>query len=521
MSHRARRRGRRASEPPLADELRRRQPEIFAAWQHATRGGTPVRTRITGRLLELVHLRLAAMEAGRDPELTGEVAADGVALADLIEDTTTLRQAIHRVLASDATARAIAVIDRLLDEAMIVFSRQAAAGADAATAKAARELAFLAEATATLSASLDYGATLEQISRLAVPALADRCVVDLVERDGRVRRVRMAPDETDDIVATAPLEAARARVIASGEPVLVPEAERAAADREAGPPPSSFLIVPLPARGAIGKTLGAITWIGVGARRYGPEDVALATELARRAALAIENARLYEDARQAVHAREQLLAVVSHDLRNPLGAIAIVVPLLRESHGHDPVVGRQLAIVDRSIERMKQLIADLLDTATIEAGRLAIAPHDVDAISLVQDAITLHEPLAADRKLRLRWTCPRELRVHGDPQRVEQVLGNLIGNAIKFCRAGDTISVEVAREDHHVRFTVADTGPGIAPDDVFHLFEPYWSAGRHARQGAGLGLYISKGIIEAHGGTIGVESELDRGTRFYFTLPLA
>ena len=169
---------------------------------------------------------------------------------------------------------------------------------------------------------------------------------------------------------------------------------------------------------------------------------------------------------------------------------------------------------------MERLIGDLLDMAGIQAGRLAVEKKPEDLRELLSEALDLQEALAREKGLRL----VRELELDGatvpcDRGRVHQVLTNLIGNAIKFCSPGDTITVRATRRERDVEIAIRDTGPGIAPGALPHVFDPYWSAREHAQQGTGLGLYIARGIVEAHGGRMGATSELGVGSTFTFTLP--
>jgi signal transduction histidine kinase len=235
-----------------------------------------------------------------------------------------------------------------------------------------------------------------------------------------------------------------------------------------------------------------------------------------------EHARVVREAQQAVRAREDLLAVVSHDLRNPLGAIDLSAAMLLQRVDGDARAKKQVETIRRSSERMEHMISELLDMASIQAGRLALDRKPEDARALLEEVLDIHSPLAAEREIQIECRCDLTgVVLDCDRDRVSQVFGNLIGNALKFCRPGDTITIDATIAGSWVRFSIRDTGPGIAEHDLPHLFEPYFSAHRHAKQGTGLGLYICKGIIEAHGGQIGVESTYHHGAVFVFTLPVA
>jgi len=240
-------------------------------------------------------------------------------------------------------------------------------------------------------------------------------------------------------------------------------------------------------------------------------------------ALADENSRLYDQAQKAVRAREQILEMVSHDLKNPLGTIlltASLLPDIRESDERQPVVPQAVGRIRRSAQSMLRLIEDLLDFASIEAGRLAIKCEPQDAGALVREALASIENLARDKQLRFTAEIEPQLRaVCCDRERIHQVLTNLIGNAAKVTPDGGEISVFVAARGQHVLFTVSDTGPGISHEDAKHLFERYWRSDETAYKGTGLGLAIASAIVGAHGGEIWVESELGRGATLLFTLP--
>ncbi len=241
---------------------------------------------------------------------------------------------------------------------------------------------------------------------------------------------------------------------------------------------------------------------------------AIATEIT-------ERKRMEEQLRLAIQARERVLAVVSHDLRNPLGTIQLASASVLAEMGPEQPWRRQLEIVQRSCSRMEHLIADLLDMSRIDAGRLSVEKKPERADDITQDAAELHQTMADERGIALENCCTAEgIVVACDRQRVLQVFGNLLGNALKACRHGDVITVGCERVDSGARFWVRDTGPGIPPELVPHLFDPYWT-GPASRGGVGLGLYIARGIVERHGGSLNVESTVGRGTCFSFTLPAA
>lgn len=238
----------------------------------------------------------------------------------------------------------------------------------------------------------------------------------------------------------------------------------------------------------------------------------------------VERERLLRELEQAVRTRDDLLAIVSHDLRSPLGTISLAAELLaREADASGSVRSRRpVDTILRASGRMRQLIGDLLDMANTRAGRLAVRREPGDAQALVSEALEAHEPLAKEKGIGLQ----ARIDLHGesvccDHGRIQQVFANLVGNALKFCGEGDSVWLLAAREGTMVRYSVVDSGPGIAAEALAHLFDPYWSAREHARIGSGLGLFIAQGIVAAHGGRLWVESTPGEGSAFHFTLPLA
>lgn len=243
---------------------------------------------------------------------------------------------------------------------------------------------------------------------------------------------------------------------------------------------------------------------------------AIATEITDRK-------RMEHELRMAVKMREDVLAVVSHDLRSPLQTVQLASSMLQAHHASDHRSRRYLEMIHRASLRMDTLIDDLLDTANIRAGRFVLEPQRERLDSVVSEAFDLQEPLAAEKGIvMIRESIVEGVHVSCDRDRILQVFGNLIGNAIKFCRSGDTISVGAVRAGDVVQLSVANTGPGIAPDVLPYLFDAYWSGTEHASQGSGLGLFICRGIVQGHGGRIWAESTPGAaGVRFLFTLPIA
>ncbi|MFN2426652.1 MAG: ATP-binding protein [Candidatus Binatia bacterium] len=255
-----------------------------------------------------------------------------------------------------------------------------------------------------------------------------------------------------------------------------------------------------------------------GADEFSEADQRVVEQLARRAGTAIEIARLRDVVLKAVGARDELLAMVSHDLRSPLFAIQLSATILEAETASNR---RVAAIILRSAEQIKCLIDDLLQAASIEAGAFHVLLRREEVGPIVDEIVDTFEPQAAVRGIRIEQVGTLEIpAVRADRRRLSQVLSNLIGNAIKFAPDHGRIAISVACVADTIRFAIADDGPGIEKEQIEHLFDRYWQ-GPAAQSGTGLGLYIAKGIVEAHGGRIAVESELGAGSTFSFTVPLA
>lgn len=244
-----------------------------------------------------------------------------------------------------------------------------------------------------------------------------------------------------------------------------------------------------------------------------------AAEALRRRAIETDLIHQIANAERAVRLRDEMVAVVSHDLKSPLQVIEMACTLVQEQVGVDPRTATTVGRIQRAVGRMNTLIHDLLDVAKIESGRFEVVPVPCTVATLVTDSFAMLAPLAEAKGVQLEWSGEGQLVVDADAERVFQVLSNLVGNAIKFTPAGGAVTIEVHSLDGEVRFAVRDTGPGISSTELAHVFDRYWQARRARSAGSGLGLYIAKGIVEAHGKRIWAESERGAGATFYFALP--
>ncbi len=388
-------------------------------------------------------------------------------------------------------------------------------------------LTLLSDLTKDIAGSLDLDVILKAVARSVVPCLADHCAA-YWQTDDRVLPVvwthanpsdecfsrdnRIDSDDKLSLVA----EVARTR-----RSMVVAEAasarDQVLREMARDVPLSSTMIVPIGCHNGTGVLMFIASSSG---RHYDGNDLALADEIAKRVALAIANARLYDEAQAAIRSRDNLLAVVSHDLRSPLNAVSLSAGLLLRGPDSGERTMKQSLLIRRSAQRMNRLIEDLLTATTIEAGRFTVARSRTSVCDLIEEAHAMTEPELATKSLRIeRRGNPPLCDVMCDRERILQVFANILGNAIKFTPHGGTIGLYAAPDVNMVLFAVSDTGPGIAEVQRPHLFDRYWKGHANERHSVGLGLYIAKGIVDAHGGNMWVESKAGEGSTFFFTLP--
>ena len=387
-----------------------------------------------------------------------------------------------------------------------------------------------AEGGAALASSMDYEVNLPRVARFAVEALADWCVVDVLDADG-LRRVARAADPALDEALAAAMEAAFAADRAGSPPFEAARTGRSAFLRDAGEnggagTPAgirSYVSVPLVARGQV---LGALTLAAAGTLpRYTGEDAARLEELGRRMALAVDNARLYAEAIDANAAKSEFLAVMSHELRTPLNAIIGYADLLDAGVAGDLNTGQrdQLARIRVGSKHLLRLIEEVLLFSRLEAGREEVLHERVDLAALAREAAELVEPLAREKGLDFRVLVPGEpVLVDTDAGKVHQIVLNLLSNAVKFTDAGEVLLTVATGADALLQ--VRDTGIGIATENL----ERIWDAFSQVEQaptrrvgGTGLGLSVTRNLARLLGGDVTVESGIGRGSVFTLRLPLS
>jgi signal transduction histidine kinase/CHASE3 domain sensor protein len=397
--------------------------------------------------------------------------------------------------------------------------------------RAQDELAFR-QAASALSGALETDQILYEVSRSAAHVTgADGAYVEkVIAPDGEVEVVTTLGRGTPDRGLRVPYPGSLTDELISGAaPVIISDLSQfgrsMAPYLERRCPSCEVLIIPLM---ATGEPLGALVLVNTdpSTRGFAETDIVRAAVLADLASIALRRVRIVQKERearaaaeQAVRARDEVLGIVSHDLRNPLTAVLLSATMLKELPP-----GQQDEEIDSivsSAQRMQRLINDLLDVAKMEGGRLSLKMSEINPAELVEDATEAFRSIAAERRLRIESEIPPEVAppFRADRDRLLQVFGNLIGNAVKFTPAGGAIFVRAAVAGSAFRFSVQDQGPGIMEKDLPHVFERHWQAKKTAHLGAGLGLAIARGIVESHGGRIEVENAPEGGARFSFTVP--
>lgn len=406
-----------------------------------------------------------------------------------------------------------------------------------------RAARFLAEAGARLAALTDGDTALREVARLAVPAFADWCGADLMDARGGLRRVAAAHDERDpDWVVETISYRYRLRpdmpqgifeVLATRRPSLVSDLTddhlRSAARNEEhlaalrAFSPRSYMCVPLVGReGVLGALSFATTRSG---RRFDRDDLNLAVDLGARAAVALENARLYDRLREADRRKDDFLATLAHELRNPMAPISNAVSILRFKGSADPDSRWAHDVIDRQVSHLVRLVDDLLDVSRLTRDKLELRPDRIDLAGAVADAVEIARPAVDSREQDLRIDIPPgPIPMVADRTRLAQAIANLLDNASKFSDRGAAIELHVAREGDRVQVCVSDHGDGIAADQlprVFDMFAQFAPVLERSHGGLGIGLALARGLVGLHGGTIEAMSPgPGQGSTFIVRLPL-
>jgi len=400
---------------------------------------------------------------------------------------------------------------------------------------------LLADAGETLGASLDAGLTLKNLARVVVPSLADWCAVDLVAESGALERAAVFHADParvalgTELFAKYPPRRSDAygayRVLETGKPewaneiaedvlaAVAHDAEHLAMIRELHL--RSYVCVPLVSRG---RAIGVLTLVyAESGRTYGERDVSLAQELARRAAAAVDNARLYERLREEDRRKDEFLATLAHELRNPLAPLRTGLGVLRSAPASD-VVETTYSVMERQLAHMVRLVDDLLDVSRVTRGRIELHLEDLELGSVVANAVEVSGPALDGAGVKFAAALPEQPIVfRGDRTRIAQVLSNLLNNAAKYTPRGGRVDLVVHREGNDLLVRVQDTGVGIPREmlgEVFEMFTQVQRSTARGEGGLGIGLTLVRRLVELHGGRVWAESEgLDRGTTLFVHLP--
>jgi PAS domain S-box-containing protein len=423
--------------------------------------------------------------------------------------------------------------------------RMVGIGADiTARRRAAEDARFLADASSALAAIVDTASTFRSLARLAVPAFADWCAVDMLDAGGGLRRVAVAhvdPARVElahDLHRRFPPDPSSPsgvwNIIRTGKSEIVPEVTDAMLEASVKDPEllaalrglglRSYMGVPVSVRG---RVLGVLTFIAAeSGRRYDARDLAVAEDLAARAGVAVQNARLYEELREADRRKDGFLAMLAHELRNPLAAADSALRVLALGGDADRAEWAREATA-RQVRHLAHMVDELLDVSRLQRGKVRLRPETLDLARLTREAAGDRRPVVEQAGLTLEIDVPEEpVWVRGDPTRLTQVLGNLLANAIKFAGAGSRVRVRLTTDADPDRavLEVTDNGAGIDADLLLRLFEPFVQGDaslERTRGGLGLGLALVKGLAELHGGSVTAASEGPGcGARFTVHLPL-
>jgi signal transduction histidine kinase/FixJ family two-component response regulator len=478
-------------------------------------------------------------------ELLREARSAGVDTPVIVltgEGDESLAVELMKAGASDYLQKGLLTTERLAQSVRQVLrlrdSDRRARDAHRAVERQAEQLQRLADASLGIHSAQSLEAALDFISKTARKLIGVQVAVAQVDggdETGAVERRSVSEkytpspaDAADDaeLCWSAMMSGARKSLRLTEDDLNGNAAWKAScARRFSGVMVRGLLAAPLVGRG--GKPMGSLQLTDRLEGDFDAGDEAMLVQLAQTASVALENARLYRTAQEAVASRDDVLAIVSHDLRNPLNVVGMSAALLRTTLGEPPSASAPGCIplvqrIERNAARMNRLIDDLLDASRVDAGKLSVQLKPEKASALVLDAVEAALPLAEAQGTRLETDgLNTTLVVRAERERILQVLSNLIGNSLKFVPRDDgRITLSVIADGNRARFSVVDNGPGIPAEDVGHLFERYWKGPTAGRNGAGLGLFIAKGILDAHGGEIRVDGDQSDGATVRFWVPL-
>ena len=401
--------------------------------------------------------------------------------------------------------------------------------------KRERQAELVARLGQRLTETLDFDVIINDSAEMLVPDFSDYCVIRIADGTGKLYSKKVAHkdpkmvDRYEEFVqkleTSKVIQDALGDLIKKGKTIVsVPENSfRCDVDPELRRITNeigihSYIVVPLIPRNTVAGTLSFV--MTDSHREFQKEDIKFFEDIGHRIALSMENAKLYKDATQAIKTREEVLSVVSHDLKSPIAAIKMRLEVMRRAK----VLSEEKLVehtdkITKTLDHMQSLICDLLDFAKLESGTFSLDRCDHTLKEVVMPVVEIIEPQAHAKNIKFHVNIfEGEYIVNCDVIRIRQVLSNLLGNALKFTQEGGTIHLVVSKIEDRLEFCVTDTGWGIASENIDKVFERFWQSTTTKKMGSGLGLSICKAIVEAHGGRIWVESELQVGSKFFFSI---
>lgn len=478
--------------------------------------------------------------------LAQEAVQDGLTIEETVDGTIFLKQAIWKKLADEDGLLALTTAEYHELNLIIGTYCDIVASRIAFTFHKERQyiegnLRYLAEASRILSSSLDYQTTLNSIATLAVPHIGDWCAVDLLTSDGQLQQVAVAHKDPAKIKWAKELRKVDPpdmhaptgvpQVLRTGEPELYPVISdellvRVAKTkkhlkllREIGF--KSAMIVPIFSQK---KPIGVITFVTTETRRnYNQADLLMAQELATRATVAIENARLFKGSQEAITLRDDFISVASHELKTPVTSVKMFTQVLKR---HSEQIGDTKAVshlskMDRQINKLTELIYDLLNVSKIQAGRMEFREELFDFDAAVREVVDILQQSETKHRILIHGQTKKKIR--GDQERIGQVINNLVSNAVKYSPKAHKIVIQLGSDKQHVSVAVQDFGIGMEKSHLEKIFERFYRVYDTTDKtfpGLGIGLYISSEIIKRHGGKLWVDSAIGKGSTFHFSLPI-
>lgn len=471
---------------------------------------------------------------------------DGLSIEEAIDGTIYLKQAIWATLNNAKLIDSLSVmqyhtLNQIIGTYIDTFASKLAYTYHKQRQHIEDNLNYLAEANKILSSSLDYQTTLNTIASLAVPQIADWCGIDMIDTNGKLHHVAIAHKDPKKVKWAKELQLQQPtnmdaltgipNVLRTGKSELYPlitdemlvatsrnKKELQLARRLQF---KSAMLVPLFSQK---KPVGVITFITTETRRhYNQADLLMAEELANRASVAIENARLYKGSQDAIIVRDEFISVASHELKTPVTSVKMFTQVLKK---HSEQIGDAKAVshltkMDKQLNKLTELIYDLLNVSKIQAGKMEFKQELFNFDKAVADVVEVLQQTSEKHKLIIVGKTNKN--VWGDEERIGQVVNNLISNAIKYSPKAVSVEIKLSSDKKNVQLGVQDFGIGLSKEHFTRIFDQFYRVyvgDDKTFPGLGIGLYISSEIVKRHGGKLWVESELGKGSLFTFSIPI-